>query len=76
MTNFEMDLFDTRINEVKVEKNGGDDDESSSKKRCCKCGYVWRTAFCSGQTTAASASCSLSLIFVVCHHEKQNKNMT
>ncbi|CAI2353226.1 unnamed protein product [Caenorhabditis sp. 36 PRJEB53466] len=39
MTNFEMDLFDTRINEVKVEKGGdGGDEEEETKKRCCKCG--------------------------------------
>ncbi|CAP36400.2 Protein CBG19099 [Caenorhabditis briggsae] len=43
MTNFEMDLFDTRI-EIPVDKGGGGmhspyyDDEKSSKKRCCKCG--------------------------------------
>lgn len=44
MTNFEMDLFDTRI-EVPTSKNSGGDgmhspyyDEESSKKRCCKCG--------------------------------------
>uniref|UniRef100_A0A1I7U6R2 PLD phosphodiesterase domain-containing protein n=1 Tax=Caenorhabditis tropicalis TaxID=1561998 RepID=A0A1I7U6R2_9PELO len=44
MTNFEMDLFDTRI-EIPVDKGGGGGEmhspyyeEDDSKKRCCKCG--------------------------------------